>query len=85
MSDVSYELAYEGLGFAVMGDPGIHGGIKSSLFGGSGLSDFVGKYLPIPAQGYCVDLYTMVDFTGHALGPILHGQQQSCIEGELSV
>ena len=59
----------------------MYGGVKGSLFRGSGLGDFVGKYLLIPAQQYNVHLHTGVNLNVHILGPILHGQQQSCVEG----
>ena len=49
VSDVSYEQVLEGLGFAIMGDPGVVCGVEGSLFRDSGLSDLIGKYLPLPA------------------------------------
>ena len=63
----------------------MYGGVNGSLFKGFSLSDFVGKYLPVPAQGYCVDVHARVNFNSLALGSHSCDQQQCCIEGDLSV
>ena len=85
MTDLSNELAYEGLGSAILGDPGVFSGVKGSLFGESGLIDVVGEDLLVLAQGYCVYLGVWVYLDSHGLCPILHGEQQFGVKDGLSI
>ena len=61
------------------------GRVKGTLFGVFGCNNFVGKDLPLLAQGYCVYLSTGVNLDSYGLHPILGGEQQLGIEGILSI
>ena len=68
-----------------MGDTGMFGEIEGYLFWIIGHVDFVGKDLPVLTQGYCVHLATWVNLDSHDLHPVLCGEQQSGVEGSLSI
>ena len=61
------------------------GGVKGSSFGVSGIIDFMGENIPVIAQEYCIYLCTWVYLDGFGLCPILHGEQQSSVKGDLSI
>ena len=52
---------------------------EGAKFGVPGL-DFVGKKLPVPAQGDCVYPCTRVDLQSHHLHAIPGGEQQASVE-----
>ena len=82
MIDITDELTYEG---PIIADPGMFGRVVGTLFGVFGCVNFVGKDLPILAQGYCVHLGAWVNLGSYGLCPILCGEQQLGLEGDLFI
>ena len=85
MVDICDEVAYEGLGFSIVEDPGICCGDEGTLLRVLACINFVGEDLPVPAEVYCVHLSTWVNLDSHDLHPILHEEHQVGVEGDLSI
>ena len=58
---------------------------EGTLFGVFSHIDFVGEDLPVLVQGYHVHLGTWVSLESHNLHPILQGEQEWGVKGDLSM